>query len=179
MSVDDATWTEIKRLYTETSEPINAIARRHGISDQMIYKRAKAAGWPRRSERKRPSAAMRHAGEAAKRRQPARNAQQSVVRRLYRAIDTKLRKLEKRMQSGEALTAADSERETRELGTMIRSFEKVTEVAADIDRPQESAAAKAPLVTAADAERMREEIAERLERLHAQGPSARGSGEPQ
>lgn len=71
------------------------------------------------------------------------------------------------MRSGKALSAADSERETRELGTMVRSFEKVTELAADIDRSQQSPATGRAGVTAADAERMRREIAERLERLDA------------
>ncbi len=60
---------------------------------------------------------------------------------------------------------------------MIRSFEKVTEVAADITKPaatgQSSAPANPAVLTAADAERMRHEIAERLERLHRGGSGAR------
>ncbi len=104
----------------------------------------------------------------------------ALVRRLYRAIDVKLQRLERRMTSGEEPTIADSERETRELAHMIRSFEKVTEVAADIaqdtgrhaSKPAggsaRAAARKQPAeaYVSADAERMRHEIAQRLERLH-------------
>ena len=76
------------------------------------------------------------------------------------------------MTCGEEPTIADSERETRELAHMIRSFEKVTEVAADIAKPAggsaRAAARKQPVAAyvSADAERMRHAIAERLERLH-------------
>lgn len=100
------------------------------------------------------------------------NVRASVANRLYRAIDTKLNRLEARMHSGETLSPADSERETRELGTMVRSFEKLTELAAESDAPRGQAAERRQLITAEDAERMRREIAERLERL-AQGGVAR------
>ena len=73
------------------------------------------------------------------------------------------------MQLNDELSAADSEREARELSSMIRSFEKVTEVAADIDKRRRPAAGETKPVRPEDAERMRQEIAERLERLHATG----------
>ncbi len=99
----------------------------------------------------------------------------SVVKRLYRAIDLKLKRLEERMQSSDELSAADSEREARELSSMIRSFEKVTEVAADIDKRRKPVASERKPVRPEDAERMRREIAERLERLHATGLPDTGS----
>ncbi len=54
--------------------------------------------------------------------------------------------------------------ESRALGAMIRNFEKVTEVVADLDR-SEGGRPKDAAAVSADAERMRREIAERLGRL--------------
>ncbi|MEQ8825469.1 MAG: hypothetical protein RIC14_13955 [Filomicrobium sp.] len=70
------------------------------------------------------------------------------------------------MQTDHDLSAADSERETRELSTMIRSFEKVAALAGQ-DQEQSGSSAKPARETTGqgDAERMREEIARRLERL--------------
>lgn len=93
-------------------------------------------------------------------------------------MDAKLKRLEARMDSHEELTAAESERETRELGSMIRSFEKVTALAASLEERDKPKKHK-PAVAAGDAERMREEIAQRLERLCADRETPRQSGEPQ
>ena len=71
------------------------------------------------------------------------------------------------MGSGREISAAESERETRELGAMIRSFEKVTAFATDIENRRKPAAPER--ISTADAERMREEIAKRLERLNEAG----------
>lgn len=68
------------------------------------------------------------------------------------------------MVNGEERSAQDEERETRALATMIRNFERVTEAAAEFDR-QRPSTAKPDTATRADAERMRGEIAERIERL--------------
>ena len=80
------------------------------------------------------------------------------------------------MERGKELSAAESERETRELSTMVRSFEKVTGVAAEIDK-QRKPKVGGGASSAADAERMCGEIAERLERLHAQRGVEGRSGE--
>jgi hypothetical protein len=57
-----------------------------------------------------------------------------MIARLYRAISLKLEHMEARMASGESRSAQDEERESRALGAMIRNFEKVAEVVADLDR---------------------------------------------
>jgi hypothetical protein len=87
-----------------------------------------------------------------------------VIARLYRASSLKLEHMEARMASGESRSAQDEERESRALGAMIRNFEKVTEVVADLDR-SEGGRPKDAAAVSADAERMRREIAERLGRL--------------
>lgn len=198
MAVDEAAWAEARRLYAAGDLTLGAIADAVAVSVGQLRRRAKAEGWvrgrPGLAERT-PSTLARTGNRKAttgRKRQlvgagPADkgvdghvetgNVRASVVNRLYRAIDTKLKRLESRMQSGKTLTAADSERETRELGTMVRSFEKVTELATDLERSRQPAGAtRRGDLTAADAERMRREIAERLERLAGRRDDRKGSG---
>ncbi len=186
MSVDDETWAEIRRLYLADDMTVSAIAKQFGISQGRIYARAKEHDWPRRSMRGRKPVSNRRtkrSGGTTHFRQPTGDdatyvVQTAVVRRLYGAIDAKLKRLEARMAKGAELSAADSERETRELGTMIRSFERVTEFAADIDKARTVSTGRDKPVTAADAEQMREEIAQRLERLHIGDVGSRDAGTP-
>ena len=107
---------------------------------------------------------------------PSRASQRAVIGRLYRAISLKLEHMEKRMASGESRSAQDEERESRALATLINNFEKVTEAVAGLDKDGD--AARKPGRTGADAERMRREIAERLERLGGGGPAPGSSGKP-
>lgn len=111
---------------------------------------------------------------------PTRDARKSIVGRLYRAISLKLEHMEKRMASGEARSAQDEERESRALATLINNFEKVTEAVAELDKDGNAgrAGARASTSSSADAERMRREIAERLERLGGRGALERGAGKP-
>ncbi|MEL7050006.1 MAG: hypothetical protein AAFO75_13820, partial [Pseudomonadota bacterium] len=72
----------------------------------------------------------------------------------------------------------DSERETRELSSMIRSFEKVTACAADLSskaKKREQSDGEPTKLGVADAARMRAEITERLEKLFAKGGLGPGS----
>ncbi len=146
----DKAWADIARAYAGGTETVAAIAARHGIDRGVIIRRAQIDGWPRR---RAPS----HAPRA-----PTERAQAALMRRLFNAIKTKLKHLETSMKSGKAISAADSERQTRQINHLIRSFETVTELARARDNAAGAAAASA---SAADAERMRAEIAERLERV--------------
>jgi len=205
MSVNDARWAEIRRAYLDCSETIAQIAERTGVSVRNIQRRVKAEDWPRRSQRRSVAqgAGKRTGDREVSRKadgrdgvgrggvqlraalngtEPGRTARQAsakpmhVIKRLYRALDLKLTKLEQRMQASDELTAADSEREARELSSMIRSFEKVTEVAAEIDKSRKQAGRRGRTVRAEDAERMRSEIAERIERLRTTGLHGAVSG---
>ena len=124
---------------------------------------------------------------------PTRAVRQALIRRLYKAIDMKLKHWEDRMVAGEELSVADSERMAKEVTTMISGFEKVAETEGAIEkRDAQSASAsgakrgrgKSGGQRAADAaddfdrdaERMRREIAARLERLRHGGGAAGGVG---
>lgn len=187
MQVDDDTWAAVRRAFADAAVPLAEIAARYGLTPLAIGARAKREDWPGRAERaarrgggaKRGAAKSEKAGAAAapdKEKRPTgglptRGAQRALIGRLYRAISLKLEHMEKRMASGETRSAQDEERESRALATLISNFEKVTEAVAGLDKDNARAAGTA----GADAERMRREIAERLERLGGGGSPRAGS----
>jgi hypothetical protein len=102
-------------------------------------------------------------------------ARRALVRRLYKAIDTKLKQMERRMahdmaakDGGPDTTAADHERDTRAIGALIGNLSRVTEIEADLERlPGSSnpAYSQGDRQLAEEAERFRRDVAERLARL--------------
>lgn len=186
MQVDEATWAEVRLAYTGSAEPLKTIAARFGLTPQRIGLKAKREGWTRASPARSAAAprdtaqdqppARRTASRGRRGTLPTRSAQKAVVARLYRAITLKLEHMEMRMASGEARSAQDEERESRALATLISNFEKVTEAVAGLDRERDAVRAAGRAGT--DAERMRREIAERLERLGGGRSAGSGSREP-
>ena len=193
MQVDDETWAAVRRAYENPSETLTEIAARFTLSRQRIVARAKKEGWPQRPAARRrrgvgasaaqpettPAVTEKEANTKAPVRQtglPTRGAKRALIGRLYRAISLKLEHMEMRMASGEVRSAQDEERESRALATLINNFEKVTEAVAELDRDKTRARAAGRV--GADAERMRREIAERLERLGGGGTIGRRSGKP-
>ena len=197
---DHPDWSEIRRLYLDPATSIAAIADRHGISAQRITRRARSEGWPTRSRRtsgaregpagksRRKPGATARLGQprpdtpqgTPKRREatPAATslkARRTLVRRLYKAIDTKLKQMERRMahdiatdEGTSETTAADHERDTRAIGALIANLSRVTEIEADLERLPGSARPadqQADRQLADEAERFRREVAERLARL--------------
>jgi hypothetical protein len=201
---DRTDWSEIRRLYVAGKLSIAGIAERHGISAQSIARRARRESWPARPRptsgaREGPAVKSRGKKSAAdagrhpshvppaadrKRRGPASTApslkaRRALVRRLYKAIDTKLKQMERRMAHDMATnkgtsdtTAADHERDTRAIGALIANLSRVTEIEADLERiPGSPNAATGPTDQQADrqladeAERFRREVAERLARI--------------
>lgn len=156
MALDETAWAAIEKAYVETEELLADLGKRFGISASQISHRALVYGWPSRWARM---------GRKPRRKtMSTRKARDQLIHRLYRAIDLKLERLETRMESGEELTPAETERNLRALATMIGGFEKVAEVAFDAEKERKGAT-KRKKTSAPDAERMRREIAERLERL--------------
>ncbi len=189
MAVDEATWVRVRGAYEKGGRSVAALARDFAVSTSAIHRRAKLERWQRKPARdagRRETVLPAQAGEAGAAVPPARKVdQERLIARLYGAIDTKLARLEARLSEDGPVSSADSEREARELSNMIRSFEKVTAVAGDLDKRRgkrgKSGAAGdggADVERAADAERMRNEIAERLERLHRSGTLAGGTRAP-
>lgn len=196
MQVGDETWADVRLAYADGATPLKDIAARFGLTPQRIGTKAKKEGWTRspgpapekgagrkratrsKPARVRPGIAPADAAKSGSEKQsgrlPTRAAQKAVIARLYRAITVKLEHMEKRMASGEDRSAQDEERESRALATLINTFEKVTEAVTGLEH--ERGAGRARSAAGADAERMRREIAERLERLGGSGPTSRGAG---
>ncbi|MGE3699758.1 MAG: hypothetical protein AB7G08_13260 [Hyphomicrobiaceae bacterium] len=167
MRLSKQQWAEARAHYEEHGLGPDAIAVRFGLHHRTVRRRIREDGW-------------RRAGEPPKEAQDAASfealtvaARRALVQRLYKAIDTKLKLMERRMLKqmvnlgkGSDLPSADHERDARALGTIIKTIDQVKEMQADLDRVaggQTATPADAELF--AEAERFRREIAERLARF--------------
>ena len=167
MQLTQKQWAEARRLREADGIAITEIAARLGVHRETVRRHAEADGWaaPRATARL-PRSALLRSNSVVGRRQ--------LIKRLYKAMDTKLRLMERRMEkqmenidnADGDLPAADHERDARAFGAMIKNIEQVKEMQADLDRVaggQPATAADAELF--AEAERFRQEIAERLARF--------------
>lgn len=173
-SADDETWAEVERAYVGTDETIPRISERLGVPVSTIHRHAGLKGWPRRKGRagQAPQAGgVVTVGSV----EAARN---DVARRLYRRMSQKLTKMEQDATS--AAQAAVDDPDDRMLTTLIRQFEKLTGLDGLTGRERGSGKGRGSQPAARDksgareqqhsppldAERIRNEIAERLEKLH-------------
>jgi hypothetical protein len=160
-------WALIRRAYEDTRETIKSIAARFNVATGTISNHAKNEDWrprPRRLVviRRGYDGGVRTAVQASA--SPASrppDAPDVRIERLYRVIDLQLESLEREMSSGEPATAQDQERRARALHTIIDSFEKAKEAAAELLKREQHAAGE----SCADTERSRRELAARLEKL--------------
>lgn len=166
-------WAAVEHDYVAGEETLVALAGRHGTTAATIRARASREGWPPRQRsrgRARPAPPVAGADLLADKRR--------LAHRLTSAIEKILMKMEKRMalekrKEAEPASAADQERDSRMVHSLIRSLEKVTELEADLDRPDAGAGkprAADARALADEAERFRRDIAQRLARLG--GPAA-------
>lgn len=204
MAHDPDAWDEVRRRHA-AGESLRALSSAFGISATTISRHlateaATARTTTARSSTSRPAVrtakpakrplAKSQSPPAAKtrRRVPAGSgARRQLIARLYRAIDTKLKLLERRMNSeidaidaggsgdtaapGSGRNSADHERETRAFGALVKTINSVRQMQAELDTLANAHTASAashanPSAAdarlAADAERYRRDIAERL-----------------
>jgi hypothetical protein len=98
-----------------------------------------------------------------------------IISRLYDVIDARLAHMEARVAAAKKPTAAESERESRDLANLIKTLEKLMELSAVLAKPAAAAetsragadATLAARTLADEAEQFRREIAERIDRLRA------------
>jgi hypothetical protein len=161
-------WAEVRRLRDDLDLPTPEIAARTGVRPDTIERRAAREGW---KPRRLGPGDVRHPPTFET---PTVAARRSLIQRLYKAMDTKLKLMERRMEKQMAnlekdeadLTSADHERDVRAFGTMIKNIDQVKEMQADLDRVaggQPATAADAELF--AEADRFRRDIAQRLARF--------------
>lgn len=164
---DRAVYAAARAAYLEGSESIAAIAARLGLSKHKIAAWRRRDDWPARSSRPTKRHPTRPVVGATT--SPLTSEQkQAVVTRLWLAIDAALTRLENAMATGDPLTPADSERETRAIGALVRNLGKVAEFEADVrKRSAQGRSGDADAASAADPERLRTALAERLGRVRA------------
>lgn len=172
MRLDTAAWASIRQAF-ETGESKVRIAARFGISVTTLNRRAALEGWswPKASRAQASAAMAAKTGieQAIERsaRPRAAESPEARLKRMLSLIDVQLDKLERRMTAGDGTTAQDDERDIRTLNATIGCLEKVTEVSAELTKTRAAAAGGSADGTR-ETERIRREIAERLERLNAQ-----------
>lgn len=194
--LEAAQWAEVRILYEDGVVLVRDIAERFGIDDRTILGRARAESWNRRAGRTARKVGRKGPAAPVPPGHPTRAVRQALIRRLYKAIDIKLKHWEDRMAGGEELSPSDSERMAKEVTTMISGFERVAETEGAIEKRDAQSTAAATVdkrgrrrtgsgivddagtqsTAESDAERMRREIAARLERLQGGGGAAGGAG---
>jgi hypothetical protein len=177
MVLDDETWLEIRRAYEETTEAVRLIAVRYGVARSTVHDRALREGWaPRRVGVRRvappPAAApaVSIVPETALEAEPFTprppDSPEERLARFYRIIDRLLEKMERNVSNAADLSPQDQERHARAVASTLSSMERVTEIAGDLLPGAAKTDGDASHANA-EAERMRREIAERLDRLSA------------
>jgi len=159
-------WDEVRRAYVETSESVRDITARFGISRWSVHDRIKAENWPRRRATRKSSAQRPLAAATL-------GMRRRLIRRLFRILEGKLELMEKRMhtqledpEKAKNVSAAEREREARAVATFVRSLDKVTEIAADLDRTTDGRGESTNADELfAEADRFRRELAERLSKF--------------
>jgi hypothetical protein len=160
----DRDWIGIERLCRETRLSLREIARMTQVPLTTLSVRASRNKW-----RSVGGAPIPKPGRGAA--LPSTlTARRTLVRRFYKALDTKLRQMELRMateiaRGEETSSAADHERDTRAIGGLINQLGKIAEFESDLDRPAGSTDAAPAARLTEEAERYRRALAERLERL--------------
>jgi len=213
MPIDDATWAQVRAAYIANEISITAICAKFELTSGTLYKRRIQEGWPLRgtqpaglsAKRTRPKAeapvpsGSGAASPAKSHAASSRATRGALILRLYNAIDLKLTQMEKLMTEpapDKPTSSADHERETRALTGLIRNFERVTELNADLTSPARSGRNGSPAPTPAtdatrdtgapanahaatspaSAEQLRRDIAQRLERLMGKGNPSGNAG---
>ncbi len=160
-------WSTIRRLYEEGTLSVGHIAEQHGVTTSALHKRRAAQGWPKRSEaqtQKQAGVPRKHARTGTK------EGRKEIVERLYNILEQNLKLMEIRMESSGPGTAADRERDTRAIGSLTRTVEKITELDADTitsasAAPNSDNASVGSGIDAAEADRIRLELAQRILKL--------------
>lgn len=182
--VDAATWTEIRRRYDETAESLSSIARSYGLVPSTVTKHAKRHQWPPRTL-PRGSAPVPESRDAGASGTPPDEGPVQVpslpllrrepdtlvvrVQRMLRLIDMQIDTMEKTMMTAEPATAQDQERYARAMSGVLNNMDRVGELIATVQPDGKTKDGEGGDADAgAEARRLREEIALRLERLNAQ-----------
>jgi hypothetical protein len=193
-SVAERDWDAIAHDYAASAQTVPEICALHSVSPAALYERAKLDGWIKRSVARRATAngassvtiesgrgsnslsspilatqtGVHPAGKRSSPRPSPPTSKAALVRRMLTALDRKMTAFETRMTLAGTVpaTAADSERDARTLNTLVRLFDKLkgfrTKAATSAGAAAKSRAGGKDIH---DADRFRNDLARRLERL--------------
>lgn len=114
-----------------------------------------------------PSPALPRRSRSKKSTGGSETHQRAIIERIYDVTDAKLAAIESRIMSATVLKPADAERESREIASILKTIEKLKELSDAFARPSDgrSAGKPADAALANDAERLRQDLADRFARL--------------
>ena len=174
---DGTDWGAIKHAVIDGDWSLRRIAEAYGVGETTIRCRMQKEGWVRLVGTK-PLPSGRRAGATPgvpkeKRAKPKKFRRRQMVQRLFQVLDAKLTEIEERMaagQSGEATaTAADAERDARSLAALARLYAKLVELDEAAKQGGRGSKEESAKETSEDADRLRQDLALRLERLDRPG----------
>jgi hypothetical protein len=173
-------WDAIAHDYAASALTVPELCALHAVSKWSLYYHVNRDGWIKRSALRRAASgassskvdAGLRSGKSSKRPSRSRRltGEAHLARRLLLALDHKMTAFETRMTQAAtgdtAATSADSERDARTLGTLVRLFDKLKgfggKQLAGTDGPAVSRTAGKDIH---DADRFRNDLARRLESL--------------
>lgn len=192
MPLSPDTIEAVRLDYVAREFSIDRIAERHGLTRHEVQDLRRLHEWPPRRPDKVAAIAAARAGVSSSTRAPAAKVRTPVavlqkrrlIERLYGAITSKLEQMEISMTRDDAANPADSERETRALGHLVKNFEKVQSLETDLTRDAGAAggklgaggAARQGAISADDAERKRGALAERIRKVRERFDGSVGGG---
>lgn len=158
-------WAEARRLRA-AGATFAAIGKQLAVTAASVARRAQREGWPSPRPTRRSSTPLPAADSADIRR--------SLARRLFTVMDLNLELMELRMhkqlkQARETdgdIPAGDAEKDMRQLAATMKNIEQATELDPDPQRAADGGAKSSDAVArASEADALRREIAERIEKL--------------
>ena len=159
--------------YENGTEPLTLLAARHGVSRTTFLTRAQEGGWTRKHAVIRRPARKKAEMEALRLEEAKRILSASLTGRLLLAIDRKMQEIEKRMnghaEGAAPPSAAEIARDARTMNTLVQTFAKVKDFEAQARRDGKRSAQDSAEGKTKNAEQLRREIADRLERFNAGG----------
>lgn len=147
-------WQKIREVYEAKQETVKNICEAHGVYAASLYKKAQEENWVlRNGARLRSRKADTQTENGSNRK--------ALIDRLYKAFDYQMREFEAHLTL--AGDEGISEKDARTLGSLARTLEKLIELRQENEGQNENQNKEV------DLERLREELARRLERVCPKG----------
>jgi hypothetical protein len=162
-------WAAVRHDYLHSGMAQRRIAYKHGMSAEKLRRRRAAEGWERVAPCV-PLPTRRATPREGEPPTPTEVRRARLTKRLYAVLDKKMAELERRMAERKASpqSAADIERDARALTALMQVYAKLVamdDAAQAANKTANENAGNSGARTDDDADRLRRDLAGRLERL--------------